>query len=95
MSKTERFIKKFPKSEENDNCLADYACPKCGSRGDFEVEVYIVVTMSDMGTESDGGDSEFTGRYMKCCACAHEGKSKDFWHFGLDDGLAYKRQNED
>ena len=39
---------------ENTNCLSGMQCPKCGSLEPFGIEVTMVVTMSDDGTEDYG-----------------------------------------
>lgn len=80
----EQFRARFPDAPTNNNCLANVACPNCGSRGPFRVEVKTVVTMHDNGTE-DHGDTESTGGYTQCLACGSEGVDADFYIEGLDE----------
>ncbi len=81
--KATTFRKRFPNAGTNDNCLINVACPKCGSRGPFCVEIRTCVDMEDMGT-GDHGDTEPTGRYTECKGCGHTGRDSAFYIPGLD-----------
>lgn len=75
--------KKLPPMSDspNTNCLAEFQCPECGSFGPFDLDVTIrtTVTMTDMGTDYEGGDTEWDGKSpCRCCECDHEGTAKQF-----------------
>jgi len=63
---------------ENINCLSGMQCPKCGSLEPLRIEVKMMVTMSDDGTE-DYGYSEWEDEaYCECRACHFHGIAGDF-----------------
>lgn len=79
-----QFRKKFPAADTNDNCLRDIACPSCGSRGRFDIEVSTVAKFDDMGSD-DTGDMEWSDdSFIGCRACNHSGQVADFTIQGLD-----------
>lgn len=81
--KASTFRKRFPDAETNSNCLVDVACPECGNRDSFRVQVVTVVEMSDDGTDGHE-DTENTGRFTQCVSCGHEGRDSLFHVEGLD-----------
>lgn len=83
----QEFIKKYPDSEINENCLVDVACPACGSRGPFNIAVCTVVEMSDYGSE-DAGDIQYDERsHANCPSCGRYDNYEGFVIEGLDDLL--------
>ena len=82
-----RLMQKFPNLQPNDNCLTNIACPECGNRDQFRIEMKSVFTLRDDGT--DGYEDTDWGRnaYCQCGQCQHEGKVCDFIFAGLDDLL--------
>lgn len=89
-----QLLAKFPNMVENVNCLTDFICPKCGNREHFGIEVSIVVTMHDDGTDDEGGGDTDWDRasYANCRECDMVGKAGDFIFDGLDAALAKRRQ---
>ena len=82
-----RLMQKFPNLQPNDNCLTNIACPECGNRDQFRIEMKSVFTLRDDGT--DGYEDTDWGRnaYCQCGQCQHEGKVRGFTFPGLDDLL--------
>ena len=80
-----RLMQKFPNLQPNDNCLTNIACPECGNRDQFRIEMKSVFTLRDTGT--DGYEDTDWGRnaYCQCGQCQHEGKVRDFTFPALDD----------
>ena len=88
---TEDFLEQFPDAEENENCLRDVACPKCGNREKFRIEAKIMAIVEDMGTDRDESDCEWDESSHCACgndACDKDGPLKDFTIDGLDDAIA-------
>jgi len=84
----EEFHAKFPDMDEiNVGCTVDYACPHCGSRGPFFVEVRDFVELSDEGGYSVPYQLEETfAPNTECMDCKYVGGN--FIVEGLDDYLA-------
>ena len=84
-----QLVTKFPamlKGAENENCLEDMACPVCGQRERFKIEMKAIIEIRDEGTE-DHGDTDWDGNSWCECPeseCRHEGKARDFKFKGLD-----------
>lgn len=72
----------------NANCLRDFACPNCGGRTAFVVNVTTFADLSDDGTDANVRDHEWGDMSpMRCLRCDH---ARDAWEFrvvGLDDYL--------
>ena len=101
-SKTKRFLAKFHNEQRqistiNQNCLRDFACPKCGGRDDFRITGTSTFKFQDDGS-SDHDDIQWEDRgyiqwedrgYIQCQndGCNHEGTVKGFTFEGLDDEL--------
>jgi hypothetical protein len=63
---------------ENTNCLDGMKCPKCGSPEPFGIQVRMMVTVSDDGTE-DYANSEWEDTsYCKCRTCCFHAIAGDF-----------------
>lgn len=87
----EEFVAKHPKSERMVNCLEDIACPHCGNREQFKVEIKTVGELRDDGTDAEVGDHEYDDdSYIECCKCARHGAIAGFTIKGLDDLLTEK-----
>ena len=88
--KPRTFLKKFPNAPQNENCLIDIACPKCGHRDEFSIEVSSFARVSDNGTNDiDTSDTEWTDKsYCRCCNCNHVATVAAFTIEGLDEALA-------
>lgn len=83
----QQFIKKYPDSEINENCLEDIACPKCGYRSQFSISSQCSFVMSDDG-EEDHGDIDYDRYSMaQCMDCRHLAPLAKFTIDGLDDLL--------
>ena len=82
-----RLVEEFPRLKPNSNCLTNIACPECGNRDQFRIEMKSMFTLRDDGT--DGYEDTEWGRsnYCQCGQCQHEGKVRDFIFPGLDDLL--------
>ena len=65
-------------SSENTNCLDGMKCPKCGSLEPFGIEVTMMVTMSDDGTEDYGNSEWDDNAYCECRACHFHAAAGDF-----------------
>ena len=87
-----QFLKKFPDSEQNENCLEDMGCPECGNRERFKIEMTAVIEICDEGTE-DHGDTEWDDKsYCECFVCSLSGKVRNFTFKGLDDLIHETKQ---
>lgn len=83
----QQFVKKYPDSEINDNCLQDIACPQCGARNRFIIQATSSFVMSDSGTDEFGDVEYDNDNYVACDDCGHDGKLSEFRIDGLDDLL--------
>lgn len=94
------WIKKFPgRKPKGDSSLEDMACPKCGWRKDFEIEITSTVTVDDEGV-MNANDCDHTWDDKSPCECGnrrcfHSGKVKDFRIPGLDAALEDLGQESD
>ena len=83
----QQLAQKFQNLLPNDNCLTNIACPECGNRDQFRIEMKSVFTLRDDGTygyeDTDWGQND----YCQCGECQHEGKVRDFTFAGLDELL--------
>ena len=53
----------------NENCLAGYRCPKCGSYGPFNMSTHCTTVWFDEGTD-ESFDFEIDGRgFCHCLNC--------------------------
>ena len=82
-----QLIQMFPRLRSNENCLTDIACPECGTREEFRIEMKSVFTLRDDGTDSYEDTEWGRSNYCQCGQCQHEGKVRDFTFLGLDDLL--------
>lgn len=83
----QQFIKKYPDSEINDNCLQDIACPQCGYRSQFAISSRCSFVMNDDG-EDDHGDIEYDNdSEAQCLQCEFISSLTKFTIEGLDDLL--------
>jgi DNA-directed RNA polymerase subunit RPC12/RpoP len=87
MTKAEKLLKKFPGLHRNENCLTDIACPNCGHRSSFRIQVVTMMEHFDAGT-GDHEDVEPTNKYIQCKKCDHEGTLAKFTFKDLDDLIA-------
>lgn len=65
----------------NENCLANFKCPKCGFEDEFNIEISQMATMTDSGSADITGDNEWTDNsYCRCGNedCEHEGTVFEF-----------------
>lgn len=87
---TTQLLAKFPSLLElgpvQKNCLTDIACPACGWRSEFNIEVTTIMSHTDDGTDNHF-DTDPTGDYIKCGRCGHEGKYAEFEFKDLDAQL--------
>lgn len=78
---------KFPSLQQNENCLTNIACPECGNRDQFRIEMKSVFALRDDGTDGYEDTDWGQNAYCQCGGCQHEGKVRDFTFAGLDDLL--------
>jgi len=86
-----QLIRKFPEMHCNSNCLENIACPICGNRDEFKVEVLTRASLTDDGTDAEVGDHEYSeNSYIECFSgtCRHHGRVRDFTFPGLDELLS-------
>ena len=71
----------------NDNVLEGMRCPRCGSEEPFYIEVTMLVTVYDSGTEqSKYGDSGWGHEsYATCVECRWEGTAGDLYVVDSED----------
>jgi len=86
-----QFLRVYPHSPRNDNCLEDIACPKCGQREQFKVRIITMGELTDDGTDAEVGDHEW-GNYIECSRCAHYGNLAGFTFKGLDELISRAEQ---
>ena len=84
----QEFHKKFPSVHQiNSRCAIDMACPACGTRGPFGVQVGTFVELTD-----EDGYGPASGNFyeledsMVTCGCGN--LDSDFLIEGLDDYLS-------
>ena len=83
-------LKKFPISKTNQNCLYDIACPSCGQRSSFDIEITKIIRQFDDGIY-DFNDTEYDdSAYCRCILCKHAGVLGSFRFTGLDKSLNCK-----
>lgn len=82
-----QFIKKYPNSDINENCLHDLACPKCGYRSQFSISSQCSFVMSDDGEDEHGDIFYDYNSDAQCIQCGHTAPLEDFNIDGLDDLL--------
>lgn len=65
----------------NDNVLEGMRCPSCGSEGPFDIQVMMMVTVYDSGTEmSKHSQTEWEDTsYATCDSCYWEGTAGDLY----------------
>ncbi len=84
----EEFHTKFPDQDEiNDTCLEDVVCPRCGSRGRFNITSVTVATVDDNGVDYHGDMEWEDNSSCACNSCGHGATVKDFTIEGLDEFL--------
>jgi hypothetical protein len=88
-----QLLAKYPEMLENNNCITDIACPKCGYRVTFTINYTTAGVFSDDGEEEQVGDQEWQNDNVRCHGCDHTGTLKQFTFAGLDDALAKRRQD--
>ena len=83
-----KFHKKFPSVHQiNSSCAIDMACPACGNRGPFFVEVKTFVELTDEdGYGPADRFEELEGSMVECGQCGSQGS--DFLIEGLDEHLS-------
>lgn len=83
------FIAKFPdKKTPNFNCLTDIACPRCGERTGFRIEVKTMATFHDDGCDDYDGLEWDQDSYITCRECGNVGEINEFTIDGLDEALS-------
>ena len=85
--KAEEFVAKFPDAERNQSWLENIACPKCGQRERFRIEMIIIADVTDDETNRDGDCQYDDDSYCECGECPNCGKLVVFTIKGLDDLL--------
>ena len=89
----EAFLQKYPKTKPNRNSLEDIACPDCGSRGGFEMEVKTTMFVSDEGTDTCSADVEWEGySWTKCDRCGKASVLDYFTVEGLDQLIEERKR---
>ena len=69
--------------KSNDNCLAGYRCPKCGSQEPFLMDTTCIMKWFDNGTDADGKYDQHLeiagpGGNTTCCECDHQDTTYSF-----------------
>lgn len=83
------FITKFPDVEEiNTNSLVDLACPKCGDRAAFYIQVTAGALVCDMGVDETQDPEWDDDSYCRCRNCGHHATIEKFTINGLDSFLS-------
>lgn len=82
-----QLIQKFPRLRRNGNCLTNIACPECGNRDEFRIEMKSTFMLRDDGTDGYEDTEWGLSSFCQCRQCQHEGKVHDFTFPGLDDLL--------
>lgn len=94
----EQFLEKFPDAEENENCLQDIACERCGNRSKFRIAATMMCLVQDDGSDRDDeSDCEWDSESYCVCEndeCNADGLLCDFTIEGLDD-LIYERSRHE
>lgn len=63
----------------NTNCLAGKRCPECGSYGPFNIQVTVMMEVSDDGTGDPTGDTEWDEQSpCECRECSHTATVAEF-----------------
>jgi len=88
-----RLIQKLPRLRPNENCLINIACPECGNRDQFRIEMKSMFTLRDDGTHGYEDMEWGQNAFCQCGQCQHEGKVRDFTFPGLDE-LLHTAANE-
>jgi len=90
----QEFIRKYPDTDINENCLEDLACPKCGYRRQFAISSQCSFVMGDDG-EDDHGDIFYDkDSEVQCIECEFISSLDKFTIDGLDDLLRQAADHE-
>jgi predicted nucleic-acid-binding Zn-ribbon protein len=81
----QEFVRKFPKAESRKNLLHDMACPHCGNRESFAVEIATTAVWRDEGSEVDEDYECSPDSYCSCLNCETGGALRHFFIEGLDE----------
>jgi len=91
----EQFIEKYgdypDAMRHNKNCLIDMACPDCGERERFLIQVTTVMEHFDNGS---GEHQDIVWGLKSFCACGECGRERtvaDFIIPGLDEAIAERK----
>ena len=63
---------------ENDNCLLDMKCPKCGSLEPFDIRVTCWTKVYDDGTDTANEHNWDNASLCNCFKCNYAGRVRDF-----------------
>jgi len=80
-----QLARKFPELQQNKNCLRNIACPECGNRAQFHIQMKSVFSLRDDGTDGYEDTDFGPNAFCQCVECEHEGKVREFTFAGLDD----------
>lgn len=86
-------LNKFPDMRINSNCLEDKACPKCGNRDEFRIDLKTQANLVDDGTDANVGDHEYDDDSVCVCEkCRFTTQLSDFTFEGLDALIAERKE---
>ena len=89
-----QLIKKHPGLKTNNNCLTDIACPKCGNREHFRIQVKTICTLMDDGVD-EHEDTEWGNQsFCQCKECDEAGTVKNFKFPNLDETLSTRKREQ-
>lgn len=92
----EAFMRLYPASERNTNCLENIACINCGNREKFNINATITAEVDDEGTDNSNTDTEWDDKSpCSCGQCDSSGTVADFTIEGLDDAIAKAEEAAD
>jgi hypothetical protein len=98
VSTVDEFIKQYPDASINEEHLTDIACPDCGSRTCFVINIVTQFEVFDSGVDEQVGDNEFNDDSPAMCKqCGACGLLCQFTFEGLDKALRsiYQSDMED
>lgn len=63
----------------NKNCLANMACPECGSLGPYKIEAKCDADVDDNGIDTTENFQWEADSPCTCKACSHDALVRDFY----------------
>lgn len=90
----EEFLEQYPDAVENSMNLEDMACPHCGNRDRFLIDITSYATVTDLRQQDAGEMGEWDhDSYCRCAECEADGEPVRYFTIrGLDRLIRLRRE---